>query len=132
MLLAVAASAVALALGMLAPQILTIIYGSTLGAAGLFRILLIALPIDFCFSLLWTVLVSRGYQRPVLYSLGVVAAVNVSANLWFIPRFQAKAAACGDGWRLRAVVLLLLAYVLRTRIFARAPEGGEVTSAVWA
>ena len=131
-LLAVGASAVALVLGMLAPQILTLIYGSTLGAAGLFRVLLIALPIDFCFSLLWTVLVSRGYQRPVLYSLGVAAAVNVLANLWFIPRFQAEAAAWATVGSYVLLFSLLLAYVLRTKIFARAPEGGEVTSAVWA
>ena len=102
---------------MLAPQILTIIYGSTLGAAGLFRILLIALPIDFCFSLLWTVLVSRGYQRPVLYSLGVAAAVNVLANLWFIPRFQANAAAWATVGAYALLFSLLLAYVLRTKIF---------------
>jgi O-antigen/teichoic acid export membrane protein len=131
-LLAVGASAVALALEMLAPQILTIIYGSTLGAAGLFRVLLIALPIDFCFSLLWTVLVSRGYQRPVLYSLGAAAAVNVLANLWFIPRFQAEAAAWATVGSYALLFSLLLAYVLRTKIFSRAPEGGEVTSAVWA
>ncbi len=130
-LLAVAASGVALVLGMLAPQILTIIYGSTLGAAGLFRILLIALPIDFCFSLLWTVLVSRGYQRPVLYSLGVAAALNVVANLWFIPRFQANAAAWATVGAYAALFSILLVYVLKTKVFTREPEGAELTDAAW-
>jgi O-antigen/teichoic acid export membrane protein len=72
-LVAVGSSAAALVIAFFAPQILTVIYGSTLGAVALFRVLLIALPIDFCFSLLWTVLVSRGYERVVLLSLGSAA-----------------------------------------------------------
>ena len=115
--LAIVASAAALGIGLLAPQILTIIYGSTLGAAGLFRILLIALPIDFCFSLIWTVLVSRGYERPVLYSLGAAAGANVFLNLVFIPRFQANAAA----WATVASYALLL--LATQRAFAASRQG---------
>src|SRR5208283_878279 len=80
-------------LGFLAPQILTFIYGSPMGADSLFRVLLIAMPLDFCFSLLWTVLVSRGYDRFVLYALTTAAVSNVLLNWVFIPRFQAGAAA---------------------------------------
>ena len=51
-----------------------------MGATGLFRVLLIAMPLDFCFSLLWTVLVSRGYDRFVLYSLATAAAAERHAE----------------------------------------------------
>jgi O-antigen/teichoic acid export membrane protein len=45
--LAMASALVAGLLGLLAPQILTVIYGSTMGADGLFRVLLIAMPLDW-------------------------------------------------------------------------------------
>jgi O-antigen/teichoic acid export membrane protein len=118
--LAIIASAAALGIGLLAPQILTVIYGSTLGAAGLFRILLIALPIDFCFSLLWTVMVSRGYERPVLYSFAAAAGVNVLLNLVFIPRFQANAAAWATVASYTLLFLVLLTVVLSSKVLSRA------------
>ena len=131
--LAIIASAAALGIGLLAPQILTLIYGSTLGAAALFRILLIALPIDFCFSLLWTVLVSRGYERPVLYSLGAAAGVNVFLNLVFIPRFQANAAAWVTVASYALLFSVLLIFVLRNKVLSSAPASDAAeTSAVWA
>ncbi len=131
--LAAVASAAALGIGLLAPQILTLIYGSTLGAAGLFRILLIALPIDFCFSLLWTVLVSRGYERPVLYSLGAAAAINVFLNLVFIPRFQAGAAAWATVACYALLLSALLVFVLKNKILSTAPASETPeTSAVLA
>ena len=131
--LAVMASAVALGIGLLAPQILTLIYGSTLGAARLFRILLIAMPIDFCFSLLWTVLVSRGYERPVLYSLGAAAGVNVFLNLVFIPRFQANAAAWVTVASYALLFSTLLIFVLRNKVLSKAPTSDAAeTSIAWA
>ena len=131
--LAIVASAAALAIGLLAPPILTLIYGSTLGAAGLFRILLIALPIDFCFSLLWTVLVSRGYERPVLYSLAAAAGVNVFLNLVFIPRFQASAAAWITVACYALLFSVLLVYVLKNKVLSSAPVSSAAeTSPVWA
>ncbi len=117
--LAITASAVALAIGLFAPQILTLIYGSTLGAAGLFRILLIALPIDFCFAVLWTVVVSRGYERPVLYSFAAGAGINVFLNLIFIPRFQANAAAWATVASYALLLLVLLTFVMRSRVLSR-------------
>ncbi|HEY5176397.1 MAG TPA: polysaccharide biosynthesis C-terminal domain-containing protein [Terriglobales bacterium] len=130
--LAVTASAAALGIGLLAPQILTLIYGSTLGAARLFRILLIALPIDFYFSLLWTVLVSRGYERPVLYSLGAAAGVNVFLNLVFIPRFQANAAAWTTVASYALLFLVLLVFVLKNKVLSSAPVSSAAeTRAVW-
>ena len=131
--LAITASIAALGIGLLAPQILTLIYGSTLGAAGLFRILLIALPIDFCFSLLWTVLVSRGYERPVLYSLAAAAGINVFLNLVFIPRFQANAAAWATVASYALLFSVLLVFVLKNKVLSSAPASSTAeTSAVWA
>ncbi len=131
--LAITASIAALGIGLLAPQILTLIYGSTLGAARLFRILLIALPIDFCFSLLWTVLVSRGHERPVLYSLAAAAGVNVFLNLVFIPRFQANAAAWATVVSYALLFSVLLVFVLKNKVLSSAPASDATeTSAVWA
>jgi O-antigen/teichoic acid export membrane protein len=131
--LAITASIAALGIGMLAPQILTLIYGSTLGAARLFRILLIALPIDFCFSLLWTVLISRGFERPVLYSLAAAAGVNVFLNLVFIPRFQANAAAWVTVVSYALLFSVLLIFVLKNKVLSSAPRSDAAeTSVVWA
>src|SRR5271157_2458473 len=130
--LATLASAVALVLGLLAPRILTLIYGSTLGAAGLFRILLIALPLDFCFSLLWTVLVSRGHDRAVLYSLATAASTNVVLNLVFIPRFQANAAAWATVASYALLFTAVFVFVLRKKVLASAEKGDPVSAPVWA
>ena len=129
--LATLASIAALALGLLAPQILTLIYGSTLGAARLFRILLIALPLDFCFSLLWTVLVSRGYDRAVLYSLAGAATLNVVLNLVFIPRFQADAAAWATVASYAVLFSAVLIFVLRKKVLATAEPDSAIVP-VWA
>ena len=130
--LAVLASVAALVLGLLAPRILTLIYGSTLGAAGLFRILLIALPLDFCFSLLWTVLVSRGHDRAVLYSLATAASTNVVLNLVFIPRFQANAAAWATVASYALLFTAVFVFVLRKKVLADAEKVDPLTAPVWA
>jgi O-antigen/teichoic acid export membrane protein len=130
--LAVAASAAAVVLGFLAPKMLTLIYGSTLGAAGLFRVLLIALPLDFCFSLLWTVLVSRGYDRAVLYPLATAATLNVLLNLVFIPRFRANAAAWATVASYALLFSMVLVFVLRKRVLATVEKRDMLTTPVWA
>jgi O-antigen/teichoic acid export membrane protein len=130
---AVVASLAAAIIGVLAPRLLTFIYGSTLGAEGLFRILLIALPIDFCFSLLWTVLVSRGYQRPVLYALAAAAASNVLLNLVLIPRFRAQAAAWVTVGSYALLFLVLLVFVLCNKVLSVAPTHNVAEAGVaWA
>ena len=129
--LAVLASAAALGIGLLAPQVLTLIYGSTLGAGRLFRILLIALPLDFCFSLLWTVLVSRGYDRAVLYSLAAAATMNIVLNLIFIPRFQATAAAWATVASYALLFSVVLTFVLRKKVLASAEPRDPVTTPMW-
>jgi O-antigen/teichoic acid export membrane protein len=130
---AAASSAAALLLAWLAPWFLTLLYGSTLGAAGLFRILLIALPLDFCFSVLWTVLVSRGFERVVLCSTAAAAIANVALNLAFIPRFQAEAAAWITVASYALLFLSLLVYALRKNVLAQRvvedPEAANVLPA---
>ena len=130
--LAVLSAATALLLGLLAPHILTLIYGSSLGATGLFRILLIALPLDFCFSLLWTVLVSRGYDRAVLYSIAAAASVNIVLNLVFIPRFQAYAAAWATVASYAVLFSAVLIFVLRKKVLAGIEKQDPVPAPVWA
>jgi O-antigen/teichoic acid export membrane protein len=130
-LLAGGASAFAAVLGLLAPRLLTLIYGSTLGATELFRVLLIALPIDFCFSLLWTVMISRGFDRAVLYSVGSAAGISIVLNLVFIPRYQANAAAWVTVASYALLFSFLLSFVLRNKALLTAPAGAETpTSAV--
>ena len=132
LVLAAASSAAALVLGLLAPRILTLIYGSTLGAAGLFRILLIALPLDFCFSLLWTVLVSRGHDRAVLYSVATAASLNVLLNLAFIARFQASAAAWATVASYALLFSTVLIFVLRKKVLAGTGKSDQFPAPVWA
>jgi O-antigen/teichoic acid export membrane protein len=117
--LGLASAIVAGVLGLLAPQILTVIYGSRMGAAGLFRVLLIAMPLDFCFSLLWTVLVSRGYDRFVLYAVAAASVTNVLLNVIFIPRFQAGAAAWATVASYALLFGMMLLFVLRNDVFSR-------------
>jgi O-antigen/teichoic acid export membrane protein len=129
--LAALASAAALVLWLLAPQILSLIYGSTFGATRLFQILLIALPLDFCFSLLWTVLVSRGHDRAVLYSLAAAASVNILLNLVFIPRFQATASAWVTVVSYALLFLAVLIFVFKRKVLAGTEEHEPVPAPVW-
>lgn len=130
--LAVLASLAAFILGLLAPKILTLIYGSTLGAEGLFRILLMALPLDFCFSLLWTVLVSRGFDKAALYSVATAATLNVVLNVAFIPRFQANASAWATVASYAVLFLAVLSFVLRKKVLASAARSDSLPATVWA
>jgi Na+-driven multidrug efflux pump len=90
-----------------------------MGATGLFRVLLIAMPLDFCFSLLWTVLVSRGYDRFVLYALATAAVSNVLLNWIFIPRFQAEAAAWATVASYTVLFGLMLIFILTNDVLSR-------------
>jgi len=121
-LVAVASALLAVVLAWLAPQILTIVYGSTMGADRLFQVMLMAMPLDFCFSLLWTVLVSRGYDRFVMYTLAAGAGTNVALNLVFIPRFQAMAAAWATVASYSVLLAMMLVFVLRNDVLSRPTE----------
>jgi len=91
----------------------------------LFQVMLMAMPLDFCFSLLWTVLVSRGYDRFVTYTLAAGAGTNVALNLLFIPRFQAMAAAWATVASYAVLLAMTLVFVLRNDVLSR-PTGEEV------
>ena len=118
-IVAAASSALAGVLGFLAPEIFTLLYGSPMGAAGLFRVMLIAMPFDFCFSLLWTVLVSRGFDRAVLIALATASATNVVLNVIFIPRFQAVAPAWATVASYALLFGIMLVFVLRNDVLSR-------------
>jgi O-antigen/teichoic acid export membrane protein len=76
-----------------AGPILRIIYGADLNATHLLRLLSFAIPMDFCAAFLGTALVSRGFDRAVLWGAVTAALCNVLINLWLIPRFSATGAA---------------------------------------
>jgi O-antigen/teichoic acid export membrane protein len=76
-----------------AGPILHLIYGADLNAIYLLRLLSFAIPLDFCAALLGIVLVSRRFDKPVLWGAGAAAISNVLINLWLIPRFSATGAA---------------------------------------
>jgi O-antigen/teichoic acid export membrane protein len=76
-----------------AAPILRIIYGADMNAVHLLRFLSLAIPMDFCAAMMGTALVSRGFDRPVLWGAGAAAASNILMNLWLIPRFNATGAA---------------------------------------
>ena len=64
-------------------------------------------------------MVSRGYERPVLYSFAAGAGINVFLNLIFIPRFQANAAAWATVASYALLLLVLLTFVMRSRVLSR-------------
>ena len=76
-----------------AAPILRIIYGADFNAVHLLRLLSFAIPLDFCAALLGTVLVSRGFDKPVMWAAGTVALGDILMNLWLIPHFNAEGAA---------------------------------------
>ena len=99
---------VALVTRAFASDILTLAYGTDLGAAGLLRILVLAIPMDFCASLISVVLASRSLDRLVLASVGSAAVFNFVVNLWLIPAMGANGAA----WATIASYVLLLTALL--------------------
>lgn len=87
-----------------ATPILRIIYGADLNAVHLLRLLSFAIPMDFCAALMGIVLVSRGFDKPVLWGAGAAALSNILMNFWLIPRFSATGAA----WATLISYLILL------------------------
>lgn len=74
-------------------QLLTLIYGSTLGAVPLLRILTLALPIELCTALVGVLWVTQGRDRLNLLATSSAAALNIALNLVLIPRMRALGAA---------------------------------------
>jgi O-antigen/teichoic acid export membrane protein len=101
---------VSVAVCLLSRQVLVAVYGRPLAsAAGLLRVLSIALPLDCCTSLLGIFLVSRGHDKLLLKIIGAATVVNVGLNLTLIPRMQAL----GSAWAtVLSYVFLLLALLV--------------------
>ena len=91
--LGVLGGCIALVIEVWAAPILHLIYGADLNAAYLLRVLALAIPIDFCTSLLAITMIGRGFDRPVLACIGSAAGVNALLNFFLIPRLHAAGAA---------------------------------------
>lgn len=91
--LVVLGGGLALVIAIWAAPILRILYGTDLHAVHLLKLLSFAIPMDFCTAMMGTVLVSRGFDKPVLWGAAASALCNVLLNLWLIPRLSATGAA---------------------------------------
>lgn len=80
-------------LAVYAGEVLKFIYGSDLGAVSIFRVLAMAIPMEFASSLMGVMLSSRGFDRKVLLVTAIAAALNLILNLIAIPQSQAFGAA---------------------------------------
>lgn len=94
-------------------QILTLIYGSTLGSVPLVHILVICLPMDFCTALIGVLLVSRGRDRLNLIATSLAATLNAGLNFLLIPRMQARGAAWATVLSYAFLLAVLVASVSR-------------------
>ncbi len=115
---ATAGTLLALVIGIFAPNILALTYGSDLGATNLLRILVFAIPMDFCVALLTVVFVSRGLDRTILTAIGTAAGMNIVLNLCLIPRFQGLGAAVATLASYLYLVSFLLQHTIRKPVFA--------------
>jgi O-antigen/teichoic acid export membrane protein len=84
---------ITIVVGLWAAPILRAVYGSDMNAIHLLRLLSFAIPLDFCVALMTTVLVSRGFDKTVLWCVGSAALCDILLNLWLIPRHGATGAA---------------------------------------
>ena len=100
--------------------LLTMIYGSPLGSVGLLHVLLIALPMDFCTSLVGILLVSRGRDRLLLLITGSAAVLNGVLNFLLVPGMQAQGAAWATVVSYAFLLAALLAAVSRPGVLRSA------------
>jgi len=113
----IAGTVIAIVISILAPTILKLIYGSDLTATRLLRVLVFAIPMDFCVALLGALLVSRGRDRALLTATGSAAALNVLFNLFLIPKLNGMGAAIATVVSYAYLLLFLLQYIIRKPIF---------------
>ena len=109
---------IAAVIGIFAPLILKVIYGNDLAATGLLRVLVFAIPMDFCVALLGTMFASRGLDRVLLAATGSAAVLNVLLNLFLIPKLSGMGAAIATLASYAYLLVFLLQYVTRKPIFA--------------
>ncbi len=111
-----AGGCLASAIAIWAEPILRTIYGSDMNAIHLLRLLSFAIPMDFCVALMGTALVSRGFDKALLWGVGSAAACDILLNLWLIPVHGATGAA----WATVTSYLVLLV------ILAKPCLGGSI------
>ena len=116
----VVGSLATLILSVFARPILVIIYGSELGAVSLLRMLLIAIPLDFIATAVGITLVSRGYDKFMLFSLSVAAVGNIICNLVLIPRMGAMGAAIATLVSYVALDICVIIGFIQLPVFAEA------------
>jgi len=106
---AVFGTLIAVVLCLFASPILTLIYGSNLGAIHLVRILAFIVPMEFVAALLTASFTSRGFERFLLAACGSAAVFNIGANLVLIPKMAADGAAIATiiSYVLLIVILLV-------------------------
>lgn len=100
-----------------ATPILRVIYGSDMNAVHLLRLLSFAIPMDFCVALMGTALVSRGFDKTVLWGVGSAALCDILLNLWLIPIRGATGAAWATVISYFVLLVILAKPCLRGPIF---------------
>jgi O-antigen/teichoic acid export membrane protein len=89
--------------------IIVAIYGQNFAkGAPMLSLLIMALPLDFVTSFCGITMVAWGMSKRVLLATGTAAAVNISANLYLIPRYGG----IGASWATLVSYLVLLAILL--------------------
>jgi O-antigen/teichoic acid export membrane protein len=89
--------------------IIVAIYGQNFAkGAPMLSLLILALPLDFVTSFCGITMVAWGMSKRVLVATGTGAAVNISANLYLIPRYGG----IGASWATLISYLVLLAIML--------------------
>jgi len=119
-LVAVVGGLLAIVVSAFAPGILRTLYGGDLQATNLLRVLVWALPMDFCVALLSVVFVSRGHDRALLVATAGAAGSDIILNLLLIPKFQARGAALATLASYAYFLVFLLQYTIRKPVFAEA------------
>ena len=89
--------------------IIVAIYGQNFAkGAPMLSLLILALPLDFVTSFCGTTTVAWGMSKRVLVATGTAAAVNISTNLYLIPRYGGV----GASWATLFSYLVLLTVML--------------------
>ena len=93
-------------------RLIELLFGSAFAtSSALAAPLLLAIPLDFLTSVLFTVLVAWDHPRRVIASTGTAVAANVVLNLFLIPRFGAMGAACATPLSYVPFLLVLICQV---------------------
>jgi O-antigen/teichoic acid export membrane protein len=125
--LAVIGGLIAACVATYAAIILRTIYGTDLSAVHLVRVLSLAVPMEFCVALMGTLLVSRGFNKAVLFCTSLAAAFNFVSNWILIPRLQADGAAWSTVFSYLFLLVLVLAIFISKPVLTDDAERPLVT-----